>query len=116
MATTLPSTLNVPVPGRPMPLMLLKASVAKPSPSYLKSYCSVCLPGENVRAFPANPLQVKQVPEEHRLALQQVEAVAAESTAVGDDHALGATLRHGDVRCDRVRRVEQAGASPGGCR
>ena len=35
--TTLPSTLKVPVPPRPRPLMLFKASVAKPSPSNLKS-------------------------------------------------------------------------------
>ena len=44
-ATSLPSTLSVPVPGRPRPLMLLKASVPTPRPSYLKSNSSVCLPG-----------------------------------------------------------------------
>jgi hypothetical protein len=43
--TTLPLTENTPVPGSPKPLTLLKASVAKPSPSYLKSNTSACLPG-----------------------------------------------------------------------
>src|SRR5262245_21455303 len=45
--TTLPSTLSVPVPPQPMPLRLLKASVANPSPSYLKSNSTWCLPGES---------------------------------------------------------------------
>src|SRR5262245_51538186 len=44
-ATSLPSTLSTPVPPRPMPLRLLNASVPVPSPSYLKSNSSVCLPG-----------------------------------------------------------------------
>ena len=45
VATTLPSTLRTPVPLRPMPLMSSKASVPMPSPSYLKSNSSTCLPG-----------------------------------------------------------------------
>src|SRR5262245_53915760 len=36
-ATSLPSTFSTPVPPRPIPLTLLKASVPKPRPSYLKS-------------------------------------------------------------------------------
>src|SRR4051812_38306919 len=48
--TVLPSTLNMPVPPRPRPLKLLKASIAKPRPSYLKSYSSVCLPGNSASA------------------------------------------------------------------
>ena len=40
----------MPVPPRPRPLKLLKASVAKPRPSYLKSYSSVCLPGNSASA------------------------------------------------------------------
>src|SRR5207248_1704428 len=43
----LPSTLSTPVPPRPRPLVLLKASVAKPRPSYLKSNSSACLPDES---------------------------------------------------------------------
>src|SRR6266487_6161425 len=42
---SLPSTLSVPVPGRPRPLMLLNASVPRPRPSYLKSNSSLSLPG-----------------------------------------------------------------------
>jgi hypothetical protein len=41
------------VPPRPMPLMLLKASVAKPRPSYLKSNTMVCLPGESACGLPS---------------------------------------------------------------
>src|SRR5437899_1650583 len=44
-ATALPSTLSTPVPDRPIPLMLLNASVAIPRQSYLKSNSSTCLPG-----------------------------------------------------------------------
>src|SRR5215471_1015396 len=50
VATTLPSTFNVPVAGRPRPLRLLNASVAKPRPSYLKSYSIVCFPGASASA------------------------------------------------------------------
>ena len=46
-ATSLPSTLSTPVPPLPMPLELLKASVATPRPSYLKSNSIVCLPGDS---------------------------------------------------------------------
>ena len=96
------------MPPRPMPLMLLKASVPMPRPSYLKSNSSVCLPGASASgAFPANALQVHQVPEEHRLALEQVEAVAAEPAAGGQQHALGAARRHFDVGRDGVGAVQQ---------
>ena len=54
---------------------------------------------ERVRAFPLDAFQVDQVPEEHRLALEQVEAVAGEPSAGGQDHALGAALRA--LRCPR---------------
>ena len=92
-----------------MPLMLLNASVAKPSPSYLKSYSMVCLPGASASgAFPADPLQVQQVPEKHRLAIQQIHAVSAEPPAVSNDHAVSAALGHVDVRRDRVGGVEHA--------
>jgi hypothetical protein len=42
--------LEHPVPPRPMPLKLLKASVPIPRPSYLKSNSSVCLPGLSASA------------------------------------------------------------------
>jgi hypothetical protein len=62
---------------------------------------------QRLRAFPANTLEVHQVPEEDRLALEQVEAVAAEPAAGGQDHALGAARRHLDVGGDGVGRVQQ---------
>ena len=52
---------------------------------------------ERLRAFPLDALEVDQVPQEHRLALEQVEAVAGEASARGQDHALGAAF--GDRRC-----------------
>ena len=71
------------MPPRPMPLTLLKASVPKPRPSYLKSNSSVCLPGGRASgAFPADALEIDEVPEEHRLALEQIEAIAAEPAAL----------------------------------
>src|SRR5215813_6748096 len=51
LATTLPWTVSTPVPLRPRPLTLLKASVAKPRPSYLKSNSSMCLPGDRASAL-----------------------------------------------------------------
>ena len=76
-----------------MPLMLLKASVPGAEAVVLEVELDGVLAGrERLRAFPADALQVDQVPEEDRLALEQVEAVAAEAAAGGEDHALGAAL------------------------
>ena len=52
---------------------------------------------ERIGAFPFDAFQVDQVPEEHRLAFEQVEAVAGKPPAGGQDHAFGAAL--GDSRC-----------------
>ncbi len=57
---------------------------------------------ERVRAFPLDAFQVNQVPEEHRFALEQIEAVAGKPAARGQDHALGTALRHFNVRRDGV--------------
>ena len=48
---------------------------------------------ERFLAFPAESLHRQEVVGEHRLALQQVEAVAAEAAAERVEHALGAALR-----------------------
>ena len=75
----------------------------------MKSNSSVCLPGVSASGpSQLDPLQVDQVPEEHRLALEQVEAVAAEPAALGHDHALGAALRDLDLGLEVVRGVEDA--------
>ena len=108
-ATTLPSTLSVPVPGRPSPLKLLNASVPTPRPSYLKSNSSVCRPGRRVPPVPSHfrRFEVDQIPQEHGLALEQVEAVAGEAPAGGQHHAFGAAFRHLDVGGDGVGGVQQ---------
>ena len=62
---------------------------------------------QRVGAFPLDPLQVDQVPQEHRLALEQIEAIAGEAPARGQDHALGTALGHVDVGGDGVGAVEQ---------
>ena len=112
VATALPSTLSMPVPPRPMPLKLLNASVPGAESVVLEVELHRVLAGrEGLGAFPADALEVDQVPEEHRLALEQVEAVAAEAPAGGEDHALGAALRHVDVGRDRVGAVQQQRAS-----
>ena len=58
--------------------------------------------GKRLRALPTHALQIEQVPKKHRLAFQQIQSIPAEAPAVGDDHALGATLRHVDIRLDRI--------------
>ena len=69
LATSLPSTFSTPVP--PLP---------KPGPSYVKSKDDgVLARRQRVLPFPAEALKVEEVVEEHRLALEQVEAVAAEA-------------------------------------
>src|SRR5215467_12103195 len=67
---------------------------------------------ENVKAFPAHPLEVKQVPNKDRFAFQQVHSVAAKTSAVCLDHALRATLGYVDVGCDGVGGVEQVWRVP----
>ena len=57
-----------------MPLMLLKASVAAQAVVLEVELQRVLAGRQRLRAFPADPLAVHQVPEEHRLALEQVEA------------------------------------------
>ena len=64
---------------------------------------------EGLRALPLDALEVDQIPQEHRLALEQVEAVAGKAPARGQDHALGATFGDRDVRRDGVGAVEQEG-------
>ncbi len=45
-----------------------------------------------VRSFPLDALKAHQVPGVHRLALQQVEAVAGKAAAMGHQHAFGTSL------------------------
>src|SRR5208283_1524001 len=52
--------------------------------------------GREPRAFPAHTLEIGEVPQEHRLALGEIEAVAAEAAA----------LRDLDVRFEAVRGVQ----------
>src|SRR5215831_9641582 len=59
-----------------------------------------------LRSLPAHALEIDEVPQKHRLALQQIETVAAEATALGDDHALGAALRNVDVGREGVRCIK----------
>jgi len=59
---------------------------------------------ERLCAFPALPLQVDQVPDEDRLALQQVEPPAREPTTLGRKDALGAALANSTpIATSRVR-------------
>ena len=83
------------------------AALAMPGPSYLKSNTMVCLPGvERLLAFPAESLKGQEIVGEHRLALEQIEAVAAEAATVGDDHPLAAALRDLDLGGDGVGLAE----------
>src|SRR5215472_9853390 len=67
---------------------------------------------ENVRAFPTDPFEVKQVPNKDRFAFQQVHSVAAKTPAVCLNHALRATSGYVDVGCDGVGGVEQVWRVP----
>ena len=104
VATSLPSTFRTPVP--PLP---------KPGPSYLKSNTMVCLPGASA-SWPSqrNRSRSSEVVEKHRLALEQVEAVAAEAAAQGDEHSFGAALRDLHLGGDRVGLVQDARRIAGG--
>ena len=106
LANSLPSTVSTPVP--PLP---------KPGPSYLKSNTIVCLPGLSAlpnqssrphAAFPAEALQIEQVVDEDRLALEQVEAVAAEAAAQRHDHSLRAAFGNRHLGGDGVVLVQDA--------
>ena len=63
---------------------------------------------QRLGAFPLHALQVDEVPDEDRLALEQVEAVAGEAAALGDEHALAAALRDLDLGLEVVGGVEHA--------
>jgi hypothetical protein len=45
-----------------------------------------------IGSFPANALEVEQVPQEYRLTFQQVESIAAKPAALRNDYSLSATL------------------------
>ncbi len=57
---------------------------------------------ECFRAFPADALQVHQVPEEDRLAFQDVEAVATETATLRDEHAVAAAIGYLDFSLEVV--------------
>src|SRR5262245_1615670 len=59
-----------------------------------------------LRSLPAHALEIDQVPQKHWLALEYVEAVSTEATALRDDHALGAALRNVDVGREGVRCIK----------
>src|SRR3990172_1018827 len=63
---------------------------------------------ERVLSLPAEPLDVDVVVDEHRLALEEIEADAAEPPAVGHEHPFGAALGNLDLGGDRVGAVEEA--------
>src|SRR5262249_41011504 len=46
--------------------------------------------GQHLLAFPAEAFQVEEVVEEHRLALEQVQAIAAEAPPIRDQYSLRA--------------------------
>ena len=73
----------------------------------------VCLPALQLRPFPGRALEVEQVVEEHHLAptnselaLAQEQAVAAEASALGDDHAFRAAFGDRDLGGDGVGLVQ----------
>ena len=66
------------------------------------------LAGRERRPLPLRPHDALIVVDEHRLALQQVQAPAVEAAALVDDHAVAAALGHVDLGGDRVGLVEQA--------
>ena len=73
------------------------------------------LAGGQLGPLPRRALEVEQVVEEHHLApaeaelaLAQEQAVAAEASAIGDDHAFRAAFGDRDLGGDRVRLVQDA--------
>ena len=68
---------------------------------------------ERCLALPFDQLELDQVQGEDGLALQQVEAKAPETSAVGHQHAFGASRRNRDFVRDRLGAVERAGCGSG---
>ncbi len=64
---------------------------------------------DDVRAFPANPLQVHQIPGKDGLALRNVEPVSAEPSALCNEHSFSPVLRDFHFCCEVVGRIENAG-------
>ena len=63
---------------------------------------------QRVQSLPARALHVEEVIQEYGLVLQQIETVAAEAAALGDDHAFGTALGDVDLRREVERGVEYA--------
>jgi hypothetical protein len=71
--------------------------------------CQRVLAGRKLlRTFPANPLEIEQIPGEDRLAFHKVEAPTAKPAPLGHDHAFGTFRWNFDVSGYGVGRVEKA--------
>src|SRR6476661_5302166 len=57
---------------------------------------------EGLLTFPAESFEVEEVIEKHRLALEQVQAIATEATTQGGEHSFGAALRYLHIRSDCI--------------
>src|SRR5262249_43592824 len=69
---------------------------------------------EGFGPLPFHPLEVEQVPGEDGLAPQQIEAVSAEASAVGVEHALGPSCGISTSAVIVYEVLSRLGASPGG--
>ena len=102
VATSLPSTESTPVP--PLP---------KPGTVGLEVEDDRVLAGVQLRSFPHRPFQVEQVIEEDhpaaiesQFALAQEKTIAAEASAIGDDHAFCAACGDFHLGGDLVGLVQ----------
>ena len=79
--------------------MLPKASVAGAQTVVLEVELEWCACRVTSASDPSHLilLQVKQVPEKDRFALEQIEAVAGEASALSYNHPFGSSLRNFDV-------------------
>src|SRR5438477_11802941 len=61
---------------------------------------------ERLLTFPAKALKVEEIIEEHRLAFEQIHAIAAEPAAHRGDHSIAAALRDLHFGSDSIRLVQ----------
>jgi len=61
---------------------------------------------ERLRALPAESRQIEQVVKKNRLALENIEAVAAEPSAIGHEHTVAAIRRNGEFSGHNVGFVQ----------
>src|SRR5271163_2547074 len=85
------------------------STFAEPGPVIFKIENDCVLARRERRTFPTKTRHVEQVVSENRFSLQQIKAVAAETSTQSDQHSLSTALRYFHFGGYGVRLVQNAG-------